>query len=113
MRSEHRQYSLSTRVVHGSGACGRDITMPSGAPESQYGLRQVNQMPVWNGDILVLRDNETAALWYRSGLKLGERDRAVARLWANLLGLAKEVARACKPQDFDDSRCVERLLRIL
>ena len=36
----------------------------------------------------------------------------MARLWANLQGLAKEVVRMCKPQDFEDARGVERLLRI-
>ena len=50
-------------------------------------------VPVWNGDVLTLRDYETAALWFRAGLKPGEQDRAVARLWANLQGPAKEVAR--------------------
>ena len=35
------------------------------------------------------------------------------RLWANLQGPAKEVVRMCKPQDFEDARGVERLLRIL
>ena len=70
-------------------------------------------VPVWNGDILTLRDYETAALWFRAGLKPGEQERAVARLWANLQGRAKEVVRMCKPQDFEDARGVERLLRIL
>ena len=37
----------------------------------------------------------------------------MARLWANLQGPAKEVVRMCKPQDFEDARGVERLLRIL
>ena len=64
-------------------------------------------MPVWNGDILTPRDNETAALWFRAGLKPGEQERAVARLWANLQGPAKEVVRMCKPQDFEDARGVE------
>ena len=45
-------------------------------------------------------------------LKLGEQERA-ARLWPNLLGLAKEVVPMCKPQDFEDARGVERVLRIL
>ena len=70
-------------------------------------------VPVWNGDIMTLRDYETAALWFRGGLKPGEQERAVARLWANLQGPAKEVVRMCKPQDFEDARGVERLLRIL
>ena len=70
-------------------------------------------LPVWSGDILTLRDNEMAALWFRAGLKRGEQERAVARLWANLQGPAKEVVRMCKPQDFEDARGVERLLRIL
>ena len=56
---------------------------------------------------------ETAALWTRVGLKPGEQERAVARLWANLQGPAKEVVRMCKPRDFEDARGVERLLRIL
>ena len=46
-------------------------------------------------------------------LKLGELERAVARLWANLQGPAKEVVRTCRPQDFEDARGVERLLSIL
>ena len=50
--------------------------MPSGSTESQYGLRHVNGVPVWDG--------QTAALWFRAGLKPGEQERAVARLWANL-----------------------------
>ena len=65
-------------------------------------MRHINGVPVWNGDILTLRDYETAALWFRAGLKPGEHERAVARLWANLQGLAKE-----------DARGVERLLSIL
>ena len=87
--------------------------MSLGSTESQYGLRHNNGVPVWNGDILTLRDYETAALWFRAGLKPGEQERAVARLWANLQGPAKEVVRMCKPQDFEDARRVERLLRIL
>ena len=87
--------------------------MSLGSTESQYGLRHNNGVPVWNGDILTLRDYETAALWFRAGLKPGEQERAVARLWANLQGPAKEVVRMCKPQDFEDARGVERLLRIL
>ena len=62
---------------------------------------------------MTLRDYGTAALWFRAGLKPGEQERAVARLWANLQGPAKEVIRMCKPQDFEDVRGVERLLRIL
>ena len=87
--------------------------MSSVSTESQYGLRHINGVPLWNGDILTLRDYETAALWFRAGLKPGEQERAVARLWANLQGPAKEVVRMCKPQDFEDARGVERLLRIL
>ena len=80
--------------------------MSSVSTESQYGLRHINGVPVWKGDILTLRDYETAALWFRAGLKPGEQERAVARLWANLQGLAKEVVRMCKPQDFEDARGV-------
>ena len=58
--------------------------MSSGSTESQYALRHINGVPVWNGDMLTLRDCETAALWFRAGLKPGEQERAVARLWANL-----------------------------
>ena len=50
---------------------------------------------------------------FRAGLKPGEQERVVARLWANLQGPAKEVVRMCKPQDFEDAQGVERLLRIL
>ena len=71
-----------------------------------FGLRHNNGVPVWNGDISTLRDCETAALWFRAGLKPGEQERAVARLWANLQGPAKEVVRMCKPQDFEDVRGV-------
>ena len=93
---------------------GRHSPMSSVSTESQCGLRHVNDVPVWNGDILTLRDYETAALWFRAGLKPGEQERAVARLWANLQGPVKEVVRMCKPQDFDeDARGVQRLLRIL
>ena len=62
--------------------------MSSGSTESQYGLRHVNGVPVWDGDILTLGDSETAALLFRAGLKPGEQERAVARLWANLQGPA-------------------------
>ena len=87
--------------------------MSSGSTESQYGLRHVTGVSVWNGDILTLRDYETAALWWRAGLKPGEQERAVTRLWANLQGPAKEMVRMCKPQDVEDARGVDRLLRIL
>ena len=76
-------------------------------------LRHVNGVPVWNGDILTLRDSETAGLWFKAGSKPGEQEGAVARLWANLQGPAKEVVRMCKPSDFEHARRVERLLRIL
>ena len=56
--------------------------MSSGSTESQYGLLHINGVPVWSGDILTLRNYETAALWFRAGLKPGEQERAVARLWA-------------------------------
>ena len=95
-RSQHRQHSLRTRVVHGGGARGRDVTMSTGSPESQYGLRHISGVPAWNGNILSLRDYETTGLWYGAGLKPGEQDLAVAHLWANLLGPAKEVVGACK-----------------
>ena len=65
--------------------------MSTGSSESQYGLRHVSCVPVWNGDILTCRDYDTAALRFRAGLKPGEQNRAVARLWANLQGPAKEV----------------------
>ena len=81
---------------------GRDSSMSLGSTESQYGLRHVNGVPIRNGE-----------LWFSAGLKCGEQERAVARLWANLQGLAKEVVRICKPQHFEDARGVERLLRIL
>ena len=87
--------------------------MSSGSTESQYDMRHVNGVPFWNGDMLTLRDSETAALWFRAGLKPGEQERAVARLWADLQGPAKEVVRMRKPQDFENARRVERLLRIL
>ena len=54
----HRHRSIHTRVVHGGGARGRDFSMSSGSTESQYGLRHVNGVPVWDGDILTLRDCE-------------------------------------------------------
>ena len=69
-------------------------------------------MPVWEGDILT-RDCETAALWFRAGLKPGEQEPSVARLWANLQGPAKEVVRTCEPQDLEDAQGVERLYSIL
>ena len=56
--------------------------MSSGSTESQYGLLHINGVPVWSGDILTLRDYETAALWFRAGLKPGEQERSVPRLWA-------------------------------
>ena len=68
----------------------RDFSMPSGSTESQYGLRHVNGVPVWNGDILTLRDYETAALWFRAGLKPGEQEDAVARLWPTCRDLRKK-----------------------
>ena len=64
--------------------------MSSVSTESQYGLRHINGVPVWNGGILTHRDSETAALWFRAGLKPGEQERAVARLWANLQDLRKK-----------------------
>ena len=82
---------------------GRDSSMSLRSTESQYELRHNKGVPVWNGDILTLRDYETAALWFRAGLKPGEQELAVARLWANLQGPAKEVVRMCKPQDFEDA----------
>ena len=33
---------------------GRDSSMSSVSTESQYGLRHINGVPVWNGDILRL-----------------------------------------------------------
>ena len=90
-----------------------ETSMSSGSAESQYGLRHVNGVPVWNGDILTHRDYETAALWFSAGLKPGEQERAAARLWANMQGPAQELVRMCRPQDFEDARRVERLLRAL
>ena len=40
---------------------------------------------------MTLRVYETAALWFRAGLKPGEQERAVARSCANLQGPSKEV----------------------
>ena len=77
--------------------------MSLGSTESQYGLRHVNGVPLLNGDILIVRDCETAALWFRAGLIRGEQERAVARLCANLQGPAEEVVRMCEPQDFEDA----------
>ena len=108
-----RHRSIHTRVVHGSGARGRDFSMLSGSTDLQYGLRHVDGVPIWDGDISTLRDCETAPLWFRAGLKPGEQERAVDRLWANLQGPAREVVRRCRPQDFEDAREAERLLSIL
>ena len=47
------------------------------------------------------------------GRRARQQERAVARLWAKLQGPAKEVVRMCSPQDFEDARGVERLLRFL
>ena len=58
--------------------------MSSVSKESQYGLRHINGVPVWNGDILTLRDFETTVLWVKAGLKTGEQERAVARLCKDL-----------------------------
>ena len=99
--------------MHGNGARGGDFSTSSGSTESQYGLRHVNGVPVWDGGILTLRDYETAALWFRAGLKPGEQERAVARLWANLQDQRKQWFERVKPQDFEDARGVERLLSIL
>ena len=87
--------------------------MSSGSTESQYGLRHVNGVPVWDGDFLTLRDYESAALWFRAGLKPGEEEHVVARLWANMQGPANEVVRTCKPPDFEDAQAVEELRSIL
>ena len=100
--------------MHGSGAAWQrliDVIRFNGV--AVWSATYINGVPVWNGDISTLRDYETAALWFRAGLTPGEQERAVARLWANLQGPAKEVVRMCKPQDFEDAREVERLLRIL
>ena len=53
-----------------------DLPMSLDSTESHYGRRHINGVPVWNGDILT-RDYETAALWFRAGLTLGEQERAV------------------------------------
>ena len=78
--------------------------MSSSSTELQYGLRHVNGVPVWDGDILALRDYETAALWFRAGLKPGEQERAVARLWANLQGFKRVIIKNLKmPEELSDS----------
>ena len=87
---------MVAELVEDSFRCHRAST------EAQYGLRHDNGVSVWEGDILTLRDYETAALCFRAHLKPGEQERAVARLWANLQEPAKEVVRTCKPQDFED-----------
>ena len=81
--------------------------MSSGSTKSQCGLRHVNGVPVRDGDILTLRDFETATLWFKADLKPGEQERAVARLWANLQEPAIEVVRTCRPQDFEDARGID------
>ena len=85
--------------------------MSSNSTESQYVLRHINGVPVWDGENLTLRDYETAALWFRAGLK----PRNV--LWLvcgqTCKKPAREVVRTCRHQDFEDARGVERLLRIL
>ena len=48
---------------------------------------------VWDGDVLNLRDYETAALWFRAGLNLDEQERAVVRsLVGKLAGTSKRSA---------------------
>ena len=42
---------------------GGDSSMSSVSTESQYGLRHINGVPVWDGYILTLQDYETAAPW--------------------------------------------------
>ena len=75
--------------------------MSTGSPYSQCCLRHLNGIPIKNTDILNLRENETAALWCRTGLKLGEQDRALARLGANLQGAAEAMVSACWRQDLN------------
>ena len=87
--SQLRTCLLVALLWSGRGING-ESSMSSGSTESQYGLRQINGVPIWNGDILTLRDYETAALLFRAGLK---QERAVTRLWANLQGHAKEMIR--------------------
>ena len=70
-------------------------------------------VPVWTEDILTLREYGTSALCFRACLKLGEQDRAVARLWAHLQGPVKEAVRTCRLQDLEDAPWVERFLRIM
>ena len=69
----HRHRSVHTRVVHGSGAAWQrliDVIGFNGVAvwPATYGV------PVWNGDIMTLRDYETAALWFRGGLNLANRN---------------------------------------
>ena len=50
----HGYRSIHTRVEHGSGARGRDLSMSSGSMESHDRQGHVNGVPVWNGDIFTL-----------------------------------------------------------
>ena len=54
---DHTDIALlfSTRgILHGESEPkrGRHSTLSSGSTESQYGLRHINGVPVWNGDII-------------------------------------------------------------
>ena len=88
--------------------------MSSGSTESQYGLRHVNGVPVWNGDIF-----DSSRLMKRQRCGSGLDWNLVNRnaLWLvcgqTCRDLRKEVVRMCKPQGFEDARGVERFFRIL
>ena len=83
----HRSFTLVSHLVAEHGA--ETSRCQTGSTESQYGLRHVNGVPVWNGDMLTLY--ATAALWFRAGSKPGEQDRygsSVGKLAGTCVGSA-------------------------
>ena len=53
-------------------------TIGAGSPESQHGLRRVNGVPVWNGDMLTR--------WVSNGPEAGEQNRALGRSLGKFAG---------------------------
>ena len=81
------------------------MTFPATAQGAQAWLSEeppTPGVPTWNGDGETVQAFLQDVDWYVMGLKTNERHLAVARIWANLRGVARLAVNRLRAADFEE-----------
>ena len=76
-------------------------------------MPEQTDVPIWDGDPSSFDSFATSCKWYERSLKESDRKLAAPRIWQKLHGAAKSVVKNLKPEDFDVTNGVEKLLDVL